>query len=328
MALAQTQAIVAAFARVAPHISVKVEERITTGDRDQTSKLSTHGGKGGAFVSGLRHELITRSLDMAMHSLKDVPGNLDIPGLTLGAFLPRDDPRDVLITSRNKPLEDFPANFTIGTSAVRRKSYLHALFPKAEIAHCRGAVNNRISKLDDGRCQDLHEFYKDFDLTVGPFDALVVAHSGISRLGRADRIRKTFEPWEMLPAVGQGICVVECRQDNTELLEVLSLINDQESYLCALAERTMLSQLNGHCNSPIAGYCRKCGDRYILIGAVLSQDGSEKIEVSEYTNSTDTRLLGRLVAAKLLRNGGREIIDCGRSNNALEEVYFQSGARN
>jgi hydroxymethylbilane synthase len=328
MALVQTQAVVDAFARVAPDVRVRVEERVTSGDRDQTSKLSTHGGKGGAFVSGLRHEILTRSVDMAMHSLKDVPGNLDIPGLMLGAFLPRDDPRDVLITSRNKPLEDLPDNFTIGTNAVRRKSYLHTLFPRAEIAHCRGAVNNRISKLDDGKRQDLHEFYKDYDLTVGPFDALVVAYSGIIRLGKADRIRKIFEPWEMLPAVGQGICVVECRADNSELLEVLSLVNDRESYLCALAERTMLRQLNGHCNSPIAGFCKKDGHSYTLTGAVLSSDGSEKIEVTDNTYSTDTRLLGRLVAAKLLLNGAREIIDNGRTNDPLEEVYFQSGARN
>src|SRR6266849_9985692 len=244
MALAQTEEIARRLTAVAP--DVKFE---TTGDRDQTSKLLPPGGKGGAFVDEILQAVITGKLQAAMHSLKDMPGNEDTPGLVIGATMPRDPPGDVLVTRPGVSIDAIRRargkGFKIGTNAVRRAAYARRLFPEVEIIHYRGAADTRVRKLDHLELQRLAD-----GGAVGPADALIMARSGLERVGLADRIAYEFPVADMLPAVGQGIVAVECAAQDWDTRRVLALIDDPAARACADAEREVLWVLNGHCNSP------------------------------------------------------------------------------
>ena len=170
-----------------------------------------HGGKGGAFVAEIRQAMRAGQLQAAMHSLKDVPGNEETPGLVIAATLPRDAANDSLVLRPGLSLETFLAargkGFKIGTNAVRRAAYLRRLFPEVTVIHYRGAADTRIAKLDRGDKQRLPDGGE-----VGPADALVMARSGLMRIGMASRIAHDFSVLEMLPSVGQGIVAVECTE--------------------------------------------------------------------------------------------------------------------
>src|SRR2546421_7403383 len=209
MALAQTEEIARRLSAASPGIEVEIVKFETTGDSDQTSKLLPHGGKGGAFVRQIRDAVLADQLHAAMHSLKDMPGNEDTPGLVIGATLSRDPPGDVLVLRPGLSIEDFKRSrgkgFKIGTNAVRRAAYARRLFPEIEIIHYRGAADTRVRKLDNAELQRLPD-----GGAVGPADALIMARSGLERVGLAGRIAYEFPVCDMLPAVGQGIVAVEC----------------------------------------------------------------------------------------------------------------------
>src|SRR5215510_12863555 len=247
MALVQTEEIARQLVRASPGIAVEIVKFETTGDIDQTGKLLPHGGKGGAFVAQIRAAMLAGELQAAMHSLKDTPG------LVIGATLSRDPPGDALVLRPGLTLEDFRRargkGFKIGTNAVRRAAYARKLFPDAEIIHYRGAADTRVRKLDNAELQRLPD-----GGAVGPADALIMARSGLERVGLAGRIAYEFPVQEMLPAVGQGIVAVECAARDFQTRETLSLIDDPVSHACGSAEREVLWVLNGHCNSPIAGF--------------------------------------------------------------------------
>src|SRR5215471_8616583 len=255
MALAQTEEIARQLARVAPGLAVEIVKFETTGDIDQTGKLLPHGGKGGAFVAQIRAAMLAGELQAAMHSLKDMPGNEDTPGLVIGATLSRDPPGDALVLRDGVTLSALRQSrgkgFKIGTNAVRRAAYARRLFPDVEVIHFRGAADTRVRKLDSGEKQRLPD-----GGTVGPADALIMARSGLGRVGLASRIAYEFSISEMLPAVGQGIVAVECVAADWQTRRLLSSIDDAKARACADAEREVLWVLNGHCNSPIAGFAQ------------------------------------------------------------------------
>jgi len=209
MALAQTEEIARRLAAVAPDVDTEIVKFETSGDSDQTSKLLQHGGKGGAFVAQIRQAVISGDLDAAMHSLKDMPGNEDTPGLVIGATLSRDPPTDALVMRTGLSIDDLRRShgkgFKIGTNAVRRAAYARRLFPDVEVIHYRGAADTRVRKLDNSEMQRLPDGGE-----VGPADALIMARSGLERVGLGARIAYEFSTQEMLPAVGQGIVAVEC----------------------------------------------------------------------------------------------------------------------
>src|ERR1700682_375180 len=209
MALAQTEEIARRLNAVAPDIDVEIVKFETTGDSDQTSKLLQHGGKGGAFVAEIRKAVLSGELQAAMHSLKDMPGNEDTPGLVIGATLSRDPPTDALVLRAGISIDDIRRSrgkgFKIGTNAVRRAAYARRLFPQVEVIHYRGAADTRVRKLDNSEMQRLAD-----GGAVGPADALIMARAGLERVGLAHRIAYEFSLQEMLPAVGQGIVAVEC----------------------------------------------------------------------------------------------------------------------
>src|ERR1700710_228616 len=221
MALAQTQEIARRLAAAAPEVDVEIVKFETIGDTDQTSKLLMHGGKGGAFVAEIRDAVRSGRLQAAMHSLKDMPGNEDTPGLVIGATLPRDPPGDALVLRPGVSLEDLQRSrgkgFMIGTNAVRRAAYVRRLFPEVQVIRYRGASDTRVRKLDNREMQRLPDGGE-----VGPADALIMARSGLERVGLGDRIACEFSLAEMLPAVGQGIVAVECAISDWQTRRILA----------------------------------------------------------------------------------------------------------
>jgi hydroxymethylbilane synthase len=311
MALAQTDEIARQLSRAAPGIAVEIVKFETTGDIDQTGKLLPHGGKGGAFVAQIRAAMLEGELQAAMHSLKDMPGNEDTPGLVIGATLSRDPPGDALVLRPGLSLEDFRRargkGLKVGTNAVRRAAYARKLFPEAEIIHYRGAADTRVRKLDNAELQRLPD-----GGAVGPADALIMASAGLQRVGLASRIAYQFSVQEMLPAVGQGIVAVECNARDFGTRQTLSLIDDPVSHACADAEREVLWVLNGHCNSPIAGHAEIKGAEMSLTAAVLDHAGSRIIETTRKGPADRPRELGRAVGLELLARGAAEIIERSR----------------
>jgi hydroxymethylbilane synthase len=306
MALAQTEEIARRLKAVGTEVEIVKFE--TTGDIDQVGKLLPHGGKGGAFVAQIREAVLKGQLHAAMHSLKDMPGNEDTPGLVIGATLSRDPPGDVLVLRPGLALDELKRargkGFSIGTNAVRRAAYARRLFPDVEVIHFRGAADTRVRKLDKGDKQRLPG-----GGSVGPADALIMARSGLERVGLAGRVAYEFSISEMLPAVGQGIVAVECAIRDFETRRILSAIDDATAHACADAEREVLWVLNGHCNSPIAGFAQVSGKQMQLAASVLDHAGSRIIEASRSGPADRPRELGRAVGLELLAKGAAEIIE-------------------
>jgi hydroxymethylbilane synthase len=311
MALAQTEAIAQRLVAVAPGVDVEIVKFETTGDIDQTGKLLPHGGKGGAFVAEIRHAVRAGQLHAAMHSLKDMPGNEDTPGLVIGATLSRDPANDVLVLRPGLSVEELRSSrgkgFKIGTNAVRRAAYARRLFPDIEVIHYRGAADTRVRKLDHLEKQRLAD-----GGAVGPADALIMARSGLERVGLANRIAYEFSVAEMLPAAGQGIVAVECAADDWPTRGLLAKIDDLAARRCSEAEREVLWVLNGHCNSPIAGFAVIDGAQMSLTASVLDEDGQRFIEVSRSGPAERPRELGRAAGLELLAKGAAEIIERSR----------------
>lgn len=311
MALAQTEEIARRLKAAIPGIAVEIVKFETTGDIDQTGKLLPHGGKGGAFVAQIREAVLAGKLHAAMHSLKDMPGNEDTPGLVIGATLSRDPPGDALVLRPGLSLDEFVRargkGFKLGTNAVRRAAYARRLYGDVEVIHYRGAADTRVRKLDAGEKQRLPD-----GGAVGPADALVMARSGLERVGLANRIAYEFSAQEMLPAAGQGIVAVECAAQDFETRRILASIDDATAHACADAEREVLWVLNGHCNSPIAGFAEVKGEQMSLTASVLDHAGSRMIEASRSGPANRPRELGRTVGLELLAKGAAEIIERSR----------------
>lgn len=308
MALAQTEEIARRLNVAAPGLTVEIVKFDPVGDRDQTSNLLRHGGKGGAFVGEIRDAVRAGRLHAAMHSLKDMPGNEDTPGLVIGATLARDPPTDSLVLRPGLSLDELTRSrgrgFKIGTNAVRRAAYLRRLFPEIEVIHFRGAADTRVRKLDNGEMQRLPGGGE-----IGPADALIMARSGLERVGLASRIARDFSPQEMLPAAGQGIVAVECAANDWTTRRYLSLIDDPAAHLACDAEREVLWVLNGHCNSPIAAYAVINGGEMCLTASVLDESGERFIEVTRMGPADRPRELGRAVGLELLDKGAAELIE-------------------
>lgn len=308
MALAQTEDIARRLLAAAPELTVEIVKFETVGDTDQTSKLLMHGGKGGAFVAEIRAAVRSGTLHAAMHSLKDMPGNEDTPGLVIGATLARDPPTDALVLRPGVSIEEIKRargkGYRIGTNAVRRAAYARRLFPDIEVIHFRGAADTRVRKLDNMEMQRLPGGGE-----VGPADVLIMARSGLERVGLGNRIAYELSPLEMLPAAGQGIVAVECAVNDWQTRRYLALIDDPAARLSCDAEREVLWVLNGHCNSPIAGYSTISGSAMTLTASVLDEaQGGQFIEVTRSGPANRPRELGRAVGLELLQRGASEII--------------------
>ena len=252
LALWQAGHVALRLAAAHPEFLVRLLPMVTEGDRIQGS-LATAGGKG-LFIRELEAALLAGRADVAVHSMKDMPADLP-DGLVIGAALERADPRDAFVSARHASLAALPQGARIGTSSLRRQSQLRHRRPDLEILVLRGNVETRLRKLD-----------------AGDFDATVLAAAGLDRLELASRIRERLTPEQMLPAVGQGVIGVECR-DEAGIRELLRPLEHASTRSCLEAERSFSARLGGSCQSPIAGYAELNGERLRLRGLVGSPDG-------------------------------------------------------
>ncbi|MAE16892.1 MAG: hydroxymethylbilane synthase [Deltaproteobacteria bacterium] len=272
----------------------------TKGDRIQDRPLSQVGGKG-LFVKELEASLLREEADLAVHSLKDVTG--EVPeGLVLPVVTTREDFRDALIAPRHGSFCELPSGAVVGTSSLRRAAQLLHLRPDLEIQPIRGNVETRLDKVDSGS-----------------FDATLLAVAGLKRLELESCIAEIFLLETLLPALGQGVLGLELREDDPATLELIQPLQDETTALCCQAERRLLERLEGNCQVPLAGLCEWRGERLLLRGQLLSPDGRQSVEhVAESAASPEAaRALGDEVAKAILNSGGREILDALKTSSAI-----------
>lgn len=305
MALVQAGHVADLLGRVVPGLTTRTVPTTTSGDTWPGS-LTQAGGKG-LFVKGIDQQLQRGEIDVAVHCLKDVPGDQPLPkGLVIAATPPRSDVHDVLLVPAGSPvnsLADLPAGAAIATSAVRRRAQLLALRPDLRMLDVRGAVATRLEKLD-GQRGGLEA------------DAMVLAEAGLERLGLTDRIRRRFPLDEVLPAVGAGVLALQCRRDDEAVAALLHRIDDPRTHAEATAERSMLRGLHGHCNSPVAAHCVTDAEGQLgLRGTVFTLDGTRTVRAHLHAPSAaHAAELGTRVCAELLDQGARAIIDATTVN--------------
>jgi hydroxymethylbilane synthase len=295
MAMAQAQQVAALLTTLVPGLDVAVTAIATSADQ-WAGDLAALGGKG-AFTKTIDRALLLGEIDAAVHCVKDVPGDVPLPdGLAFAAYLPREDIRDCLVFplgSGRATLDDLPAGARIGTSSVRRKAQLGRHRPDLAVHRIRGNVNSRLLRLD-----------------AGEFDALVLARAGLARIGMVGRAAETFDTDVMCPAVGAGVIGIQCRVADKGLLEVLRMLDNEPARIHVSAERTMLHCLQGHCNSPIAGFCSTTPDGQLALrGMVFTRDGGEFVHAMEWGRLHQPAELGAYVAGVLLRKGARDLIN-------------------
>jgi hydroxymethylbilane synthase len=259
----------------------------TTGDRVQNRQLAEIGGKG-LFTKEIEEALLDRRIDLAVHSLKDMETHLPA-GLEIGCVLPRDDPRDVVVTRSGAPLAELPIGARVGTASLRRRAQLLRRRGDLSIVPIRGNVGTRLDKL-----------------MAGEVEALVLALCGLERLGKAAAATEILSPEEMLPAVAQGALAIECRVGDSELGRLLAPLNDPASAICVAAERAMLAALDGSCRTPIAGLATIAGDRLTLDALLLALDGSAERRGHSEGAIGDAVVLGRGLGERLRQGAGRE----------------------
>jgi hydroxymethylbilane synthase len=259
----------------------------TLGDVSR-AQLTQIGGTG-VFVSALRDALLGGEVDLAVHSLKDLPTG-PAAGIVLAAVPPRDDPRDVLVARDGAKLADLPPGARIGTGSPRRAAQLIGLRRDLRYVPIRGNANTRLAKVSEGE-----------------LDGVVLAYAGLARIGYISAITQVFEPDEMLPAPGQGALAVECRDGEPELAALLGTVTDRASMAAVTAERSLLEALEAGCSAPIGAYAAGL-EQLRMRAAVLSTDGSRALRAHGVAPGADARQLGRDLAAELLRSGAGDLI--------------------
>jgi hydroxymethylbilane synthase len=268
--------------------AVTIHVITTTGDRVQDRRLENVGGKG-AFLKEIEEAMLAGEVDLAVHSLKDVPTALP-EGLGLCAFLERADPRDALFTAGGRSLTQLPAGARVGTTSLRRQAQLRARRPDLAIADLRGNVDTRLRRLSEGA-----------------YDAIILAMAGVTRLGCADKVSEILSPEVMLPAPGQGAIALECRLDDRATARAAAALDHVPTARCVAAERAFLARLGGGCNVPLGAYAEEVtGGELRLRGLVARTDGSAVL--SGERRGALPEDMGRELAAELLARGAAELM--------------------
>ena len=294
LALWQAEWIKTQLDKVAPDTEISIAIIKTTGDEMKSAPLAIIGGKG-VFTKEIEDALLDHRIDLAVHSLKDLPTVIPV-GLTLAAISAREDPRDALIIRRdlamgNNSIEGLPRNAVVGTSSPRRRAQLKHLRRDLSLVELRGNVDTRLRKLD-----------------AGEYDAVILAAAGLKRLGVADRISSLIPTETMVPAVGQGALAVEARKGDSEILKLLRSLDDQSTRACCTAERALLRELGGGCQLPIAAHAVVNGSTLTLMALVATPDGKQVIR-DQITGQVQTaETLGKQLAGLLLERGAAELL--------------------
>lgn len=296
LALWQAEHVVARLRERHPGLVVTLVPMTTQGDRVLDRALAQIGGKG-LFIKELEIAIEEQRADIAVHSMKDVPGVLP-PHMTIVAMLPRADARDAFLSSAYASFDALPRGARVGTSSLRRQCQLKSVRPDLEIIPLRGNVDTRLRKLDEGQ-----------------YDAIILAAAGLIRLGLHHRIGRYIDLDHSLPAVGQGIVGVECRSDDERSRELLSVLDDPAARSCCEAERAFAVRLQGSCTSPIAGYAELKDGELFLRGVVGSEDGAVIYRDSMRGPATDAHALGIELADRLLAAGADKLLAAQRGES-------------
>lgn len=296
LALQQTALARQAVQQHYPQAEVQIQIIHTTGDKILDKGLSEIGEKG-LFTGELEQGLMQGSIDLAVHSMKDLPGDLPEP-FTLAAVLPRENPSDVLISPCAGTIQDLPAGAVIGTSSLRRSAQLKYLRPDIQIVSLRGNIETRIRKMYEQH-----------------LDGILLAWAGLHRLGIQDCPARIIPLEDVLPAVGQGIIAIEMRRDSP-LLELVSKLNDPITYQCAAAERAFLKRLEGGCQIPLAALAQYKNGQLYFQARVVQREGRERFEHKQAGYAAEAEKIGIQTAEILLRQGAGKILD---------EIRLQTG---
>ncbi|GAX90503.1 hydroxymethylbilane synthase [Effusibacillus lacus] len=288
LAVTQTNWVCSQLESVYPGLKIEMEKIVTQGDRILEVTLSKIGGKG-LFVKEIEQALLDGTADFAVHSMKDMPA--EIPdGLMIVAVPEREDPRDVLISRDGRSFIELPKGAKVGTSSLRRAAQIKAARPDLEIRPLRGNIDTRLRKLEEEE-----------------LDAIILAAAGLSRMGWLNRSTERLSVDICIPAVGQGALAVQCRSDDKDMIELLSVLDHEPTRMEVMAERAFLGKLNGGCQVPIGGFAESHDGLISLRGFVGTPDGSTLLK--EFAEGNRPEELGLEVAAKLMDRGAFEILE-------------------
>ncbi|MBQ1335765.1 MAG: hydroxymethylbilane synthase [Selenomonadaceae bacterium] len=299
LALWQADYVADSLRREYPELQVEKKLMTTKGDRILDAPLAKIGGKG-LFTKELETAMLAGEIDIAVHSLKDMP--TEVPeGLVISAITKRLDAGDALVSEKFRSLEELPAGAKVGTSSLRRKAQLLHARPDLNIQDLRGNVNTRLRKLEEEH-----------------FDAIVLAVAGLKRLGFADRITEVLPKELLLPAVGQGALAIETRADDAEVRRIIAFLNDEDTVNCARAERAFLARVEGGCQVPVGVHATAEGDALAVEAVIASLDGKRLYRDVRKGSCEEAETIGTALAERLLDAGGWEI---------LHELGLLSGQR-
>ncbi|HEX9020817.1 MAG TPA: hydroxymethylbilane synthase [Nitrospirota bacterium] len=293
LALWQAEWVKSELEKKYPGTTVTLTKIKTTGDKILDVPLAKVGGKG-LFVKEIEEAMLGNEIDIAVHSMKDVPTFFP-DGLHLSCITKREDPRDALLSRNKVKFKDLPQGANVGTSSLRRQAQLMNIRPDFVIHQLRGNVDTRLRKLKEGQ-----------------YDAIILAAAGVKRLGLAENVTEYIDPGISLPAIGQGALGIECRVDDRELNDMIAFFNHADSRTCVTGERALLRRLEGGCQVPIACYGQMKAGKLHLIGLVGSVDGKRIIKDAIEGGPEQAEKLGVTLAEKLLKQGADVI---------LREVY-------
>lgn len=289
LALWQSNHIASLLRKQYPDCQVTLKKIVTKGDRILDVPLAQIGGKG-LFTKEIETELLDGTVDLAVHSLKDMPTVLP-EGLCLTAITTRANVGDAFVSNKYASFSELPQGAVLGTSSLRRKAQLLAVRPDLKIVDLRGNVDTRLRKLDEGQ-----------------MDAIILAAAGLERLGHADRIREIIPTTVCLPAVGQGALAIECRNDNKEVRDMLAFLNDLPTKQATDAERAFLGLIEGGCQVPIGVHAEVENDNVKIEAVIASLDGSKVLRNNITGPAVNAADLGRKLGQQMLAEGGKQIL--------------------
>jgi len=290
LALTQTNFVAEKLKKIMPNANIEICVIKTSGDIMQDVSLLTIGGQG-VFVKEIEEALLSEKIDLAVHSMKDVPGE-NPEGSIFAAILPREDVRDVLVSRNNIKLEFMPKGAKIGTGSQRRGAQIKALLPDVSIVPLRGNIETRIKKIETEN-----------------INGVILAAAGMKRNGLAEKITQFLPVETMLPAVGQGALGLQIRKDDTELAKACAALNDTTTAAEVAAERAFLRALGGGCRLPIAALGKLDGRMLTLEGMVAAPNGSTMIREKLSGTINDVEAMGKKLAEIVLDKGGRRLMD-------------------
>jgi len=296
LALWQANFIKSEIERLCSDVNVELKIIKTTGDRITDRPLAMIGGKG-LFVKEIETALLNNDIDIAVHSMKDMPGELP-EGLVIGAIPKRENPFDVLISKNNYLLTDYEKGAKIGTSSLRRASQIKHIRPDVTIVSIRGNLDTRIKKLKSGE-----------------YDAIVLAAAGLIRLDQKNEITQYLDETIMLPAVGQGALCIETRENDGDIAFIMEKLDHHDTRICVTGERAFLKQIEGSCHIPVACFGKITGNEVVLTAVVASVDGKELIKEQIISPMDKVETHGRALADKVLEKGGKKILESLNSND-------------